>query len=60
MANVIYISDLLDREELDRQLAELPSHKKPVDLNDYVGKVNFDTDGLTYQLMIRSEWAERG
>jgi hypothetical protein len=51
MATIIKVNKATSRQQLDEALAKLPKRKK-VDLNKYVGKINF---GLDYQLKSRNE-----
>jgi hypothetical protein len=41
---------------MDEQLIKLPKKKALLNLDKYFGKINFDTDGLDYQLKVRDEW----
>ncbi|MEJ7778878.1 MAG: hypothetical protein WKF68_04740 [Daejeonella sp.] len=56
MAKAIEINKSIDRVQLDEQLVKLVKKRKPIDLKKYAGKVNFEVDGLEYQLKIRNEW----
>ena len=56
MAKVIEVSKKTSRAQLDAALNKLPPKRTPIDLKKYAGKINFDMDGLEYQLKIRDEW----
>ena len=44
------------RSELEKELLKLLKKRKPNDLEKYFDKLDFDVDGLEYQLKIRNEW----
>lgn len=55
MGKIINVDKKISREQLNEVLAKFEKRKK-IDLNKYVGKVNFGADGLEYQLKMRAEW----
>ena len=56
MAKIIEITKITSRKQLDEALTKLPAQKKPIDLNKYFGKINFQQEGLDYQIKTRNEW----
>jgi hypothetical protein len=38
------------------RLTQIKQNLKPIDVEKYVGKINFGIDGLQYQLKIRNGW----
>jgi len=56
MAKVIEINKTTTRSQLDAALTKLSKKKATIDLNKYFGKVQFEVDGLEYQLKARDEW----
>jgi len=56
MAKIIEVNKSTSREKLDAALTKLPKKKSPVNLEKYLGKIDFGVDGLTYQLKARVEW----
>lgn len=56
MAKVIEVNKATSRDKLDKELIKLSKKKTPINLEKYFGKIDFGTDGLTYQLKARDEW----
>ena len=56
MSRIIQKKDSLKtiRETINKASSE--KKKKPINLNQYFGKVNFGMSGLEYQKKIRDEW----
>ncbi|MBY0426244.1 MAG: hypothetical protein K2Q22_11450 [Cytophagales bacterium] len=56
---VIKISKNKSQLEVAEEMKKMEekSFEKLNDLSKYVGKVNFDKDGLDYQKAIRNEWS---
>lgn len=52
----IKVSKKISGDELRSALKKMRSKKKKLNLDKYFGKINFGTDGLTYQKKIRNEW----
>jgi hypothetical protein len=47
----------MSQEEMEKELAKLEQKKgKRASLKKYIGKVDFGTDGLSYQKQLRNEW----
>jgi hypothetical protein len=56
MGKIIEVNKKISREELDKQLNNIPKKRKSIDLSKYAGKIDFGVDGLEYQLAVRNEW----
>lgn len=53
----VKVSKKSTRKEIEKALTKSTSRRKKIDLSKYFGKVNFGTDGLTYQKKVRNEWS---
>ena len=56
MAKIIKANKNVSSKELEKELNKIQNQKKTIDLKKYVGKIDFGSDGLTYQLNTRNEW----
>jgi len=52
----IKISKRASESELKLALRKMQAKKKKINLDKYFGKVDFGTDGLSYQKKIRNDW----
>lgn len=52
----IEVSKKTTRAEVDKALSLLKSKSKQMNIEKYFGKINFGTDGLTFQKKVRNEW----
>ncbi len=52
---IVRVTKKTAKKKVKTALKKISSKRKPIDLDKYFGKINFGTDGLTYQKRIRKD-----